>query len=80
MRPISIWINHNLDDSRCGRKTPWKNEVFGRILGVIIGIALFNELFISIMADLIILTLIERFSPLRRTSELKPISSGVTIH
>jgi len=44
------------------------------------GIALFNELFISIMADLIILTLIERFSPLRRTSELKPISSGVTIH
>ena len=80
MRPISIWINHNLDDSRCGRKTPWKNEVFGGILRVIIGIALFNELFISIMADLIILTLIERFSPLRRTSELKPISSGVTIH
>ena len=55
-------------------------EVLGGILGAIIGIALFNiELFISIMAGLIILTLIERFSPLRRTSELKSSSSGVTI-
>ena len=58
-----------------------KIEVLGGILGAIIGIALFNiELFISIMAGLIILTLIERFSPLRRTSELKSSSSGVTIH
>ena len=57
-----------------------KIEVLGGILGAIIGIALFNiELFISIMAGLIILTLIERFSPLRRTSELKSSSSGVTI-
>ena len=56
-------------------------EVLGGILGAIIGIALFNiELFISIMAGLIILTLIERFLPLRRTSELKSSSSGVTIH
>ena len=55
-------------------------EVLGGILGAIIGIALFNiELFISIMAGLIIITLIERFSPLRRTSELKSSSSGVTI-
>ena len=38
-----------------------KIEVLGGILGAIIGIALFNiKLFISIMASLIVLALIER--------------------